>query len=540
MIEADLLIRGGLVYDGSGSAAVEAGIVIKDGKILSISPQYTGKNSDVSPREVLDAGGLTVTPGFIDVHSHSDFTLLADPQAAEGKLFQGVTTEVNGNCGMSGGPLYGPALERRESEFRELGIKPRWNTLSEFLGLIEATQPYMNFATLAGHGNIRGSVIGYADIPTPDEAAMARMLSLMRDAVTEGAIGLSSGLIYPPGVYSATEELCRLAEAGSQAARQGGKNFLYNTHMRSEGDRLIEALEEAVSIGRAAGALNVSHFKTSGPDNWPKLGKAIETLDNARASGLKTTADRYPYTAASTDLDIMLPNWAYEGGAAAELARLKDPSTAKRITEEVLAKKPRWHTAYVSSTPYEADRWMEGRNLEEIAARTGEAPVKTLFGIIIRSEARAGGIFHGMSEENLERIYGLPWVMVGSDSSARAFAGTTAVGKPHPRAFGTFPRFIKRYTIEKRIITLAEAVRRTTSLAANVFGLEGRGLLKPGHSADIAVFASNGRFFDNATFEDPYRKADGLVHLVINGKTVIRDGALTRQRCGKVLRNGRG
>lgn len=534
MSEADILIRGGLVYGGEGAPPVEADIAVKDGKVLSI--QMGGSSG---AKEIIDARGLIAAPGFIDVHSHSDFTLLADPHAAEGKLFQGVTSEVNGNCGLSGGPLYGPALERREAEFVELGIKPRWNNLGEFLALIEATQPFMNFATLAGHGNIRGSVLGYADIKTPDEAAMAKMFSLLGQAVKDGAIGLSSGLIYPPGVYSETGELCRLAKAGKLAAWDLGCNFLYNTHMRSEGDMLIEALEEAVAIGRAAGQLNVSHFKTSGPDNWPKLGKAIETLENAMASGLTVTADRYPYTAASTDLDIMLPNWAYEGGAVAELRRLKDPEISKKIAAEVEAKKPRWNTAYVSSTPFEGDRWMEGKNLEEIASSTGQTPLEALFGIVIRSEARAGGIFHGMSEENLERIYGLPWVMVGSDSSARAFSGITAIGKPHPRAFGSFPRFIKRYTIEKGIIPLTEAIRRTTYLPATVFGLEGRGLLKPGYAADIAVFASGGRFFDNATFDDPYRKAEGLAHLVINGKIVIKEGALTGQRSGKVLRNGR-
>ncbi len=521
-----LLIKNGLVYDGSGGPPKRLNIAVGNSVI-----SCTG---DKEPRagETIDASGLSVAPGFIDTHSHSDFTLLADPHAAQGKLFQGVTTEINGNCGLSGGPLLGEAAERREEDLKELAIKERWNSLSEYLRILEKRRPWMNFATLAGHGNIRGSVVGYKD-KDPSAPGMAEMKRLLVESLQAGAIGLSSGLIYPPGAYSKTGELEALAETGKNASQP----FIYATHMRSEGAKLLEAIEEAIAIGKKAGALHVSHIKTAGKENWGKIDAAINLLEESRAGGLRATADRYPYTASSTDLDTVLPAWAYDGGIDEELKRLKGPDALARIKGQMKTAPDYWRGVYLSNTPVEEDRWMEGRNISDIAAAINMSPADAAIHIIIRSSARAGAIFHGMTEDNLKRFYRLPWVMVGSDSSARDFSGITAIGKPHPRGFGSFPRFIKRYTMEEGLMGLAEAIRRLTSLPAATFGLKARGLIHEGFYADMVVFDPE-KLCDTATFDEPFRKAEGVVHLFVNGAAAIKYGELTGNGAGKVLRHG--
>ncbi len=533
MKKFDILISGGAVYDGSGQPPVEADVGISQGHISLVGGARGGDASFV-----IDAKGLCVSPGFIDTHSHSDFTLLADPLAAEGKLFQGVTCEINGNCGLSGGPIAGAARQQRESDLLEYGITERWESMGQYLDILEKRRLLMNSATLTGHGNLRASVMGYADRePSNDE--LNAMAAHLEESLRAGAIGLSTGLIYPPGAYSRTEELVRLAQAG----RRVYDNFIYTTHLRSEGDNLIEALGEAITIGKAAGRLQVSHMKTAGRRNWGKISEAIGTMEDARASGLRATADRYPYTAASTDLDTILPAWAYEGGSQAELARLRDPAALRKISDEIKKVKdsPYWESVYIASTPNKEDSWMEGKNLAEIAGALGEkqkTPLDVLFHILIRGEVRVQAIFHSMNEDNLRRLYELPWVMVGSDSSARSFSGPSAKGKPHPRAFGTFPRFLKRYTIEERLMSLEEAVRKITSLPADTFGLSGRGMIKEGFVADIAVFDA-GRIADTATFEEPFQKARGVEHLLVNGNAVITGGVLTGRRPGRVLRKGK-
>ncbi len=529
MKKFDILISGGTVFDGSGRPPLETDVGISGGLI-----SFIGRAQKDDASSVVEAKGFYVTPGFIDTHSHSDFTLLADPLAAEGKLFQGVTCEVNGNCGLSGGPLIGAARQQRESDLVEYGIKERWESLGQYLDILEARGLLMNFATLTGHGNLRASVIGYADRAASD-VELNEMAAHLEGSLQAGAIGLSTGLIYPPGAYSRTEELLGLAQAGRRAA---AGNFIYATHMRSEGDNLIEAIQEAVTIGRVAGRLQVSHMKTAGRQNWNKISQAIETVETARASGLRATADRYPYTAASTDLDTILPAWAYEGGSVAELARLKDPATLRKISAGIQKDALYWESVYISSTPNEADRWMEGKSLGEIALAGKKSPLETLFHILVRGEVRVQAIFHSMNEDNLRRLYGLPWVMVGSDSSARSFSGPSAKGKPHPRTFGTFPRFLKRYTIEEGVVGMEEAVRKITALPADTFGLAGRGMRKEGFFADVAVF-DPGRLADTATFEEPFQKARGVGHLIVNGEAVISEGALTGKRPGRVLRKGK-
>lgn len=528
--DADLLIRGGRVYDGTGAAAFEADIIVAGDRIRRI---VRPPAAAVAPaRAVIDARGLSVSPGFIDTHAHSEFTLLADGRA-EGKVLQGVTTEINGNCGLSAAPLYGEAREQREADLAGLGISERWSTLSEYLRILESRCPCLNFATLAGHGNIRASVIGYAGREAGPED-LNRMKALLAETVAQGAIGLSTGLIYPPGVYSDTGELAALCRSI--------RGLIYTSHMRSEGERLVEAIYETLKIGRDSGiAIHISHLKTAGRGHWHKIGQAIGAIGAARAEDVRVTADRYPYIAAATDLDAVLPSWTYAGGAAEELRRLRDPEILARIRQEVLGAHPYpeyWEAITVSSVESSKNRWMEGMSIAAIAERRGSAAVDCLFELLVDEGLRVGAIFHSMTEENLKRFLMLPYMMIGSDSSARSTDGPTRRGKPHPRGFGAFPRFIGRYVREQGLMTLEEAVRRMTLLPATTFGLAERGRVKEGFFADLMVFDEE-RVIDRATFEEPFLLPEGIAAVIVNGRLAAHEGRLTGKAAGRVLRHGR-
>jgi N-acyl-D-amino-acid deacylase len=526
----DFLIRDGKVYDGAGGEPFVADIGLKGERIAFIRKRpdfYDGK-----ARNVIEARGLSVAPGFIDTHAHSEFTLLADHRA-EGKVSQGVTTEINGNCGLSAAPLYGEAREHRESDLMELGIKERWATLDEYLNILRERRPAVNFATLAGHGNVRASVIGYSD-RAPDIGEMLQMQSHLREAVREGAIGLSAGLIYPPGVYAGTEEIVELAKCI--------KGLIYASHMRSEGDGLIEAIEETVRVGRDSGTpVHVSHIKTGGKDNWSKIDRAISVIEKARDEGIHVTCDRYPYTAASTDLDAVLPSWTYAGGSDEELRRLKDPGVRSRIKDEILSKHPEadyWESIAIASVITRANKWMEGKTLSFISDALKESPADLLIDILISEKLRIGAIFHSMNEENLRRFLSLPYVMVGSDSSARSAGGPTYTGKPHPRSYGTFPRFVGRYARDLRLLRIGEAVHKITMLPAETFGLKERGQVKQGFFADLVIFDED-RLADRATFEEPFLKPEGIPYVFVNGTPVVREGSATGLAPGRILLNGK-
>lgn len=516
-----LLLKGGNVFDGTGSPPKPADIGIRGDTIVHVG------NGPKEADETIDLAGLSVSPGFIDAHGHSEFTLLADPRAL-GKLLQGVTTEINGNCGLSAGPLIGEARERREEDLREYGISERWETLSEYLSILERRGPGLNFATLAGHGSIRASVVGYAD-RVPSEKEMGEMKRLLRGTLEAGAIGLSSGLIYPPGVYTTTEELIELARYGKEVSEP----FVYASHMRSETDRLLEAMEETIRIGEGAGVrIHVSHIKTAGRENWHRADGAIALMDEARARGIGVTCDRYPYTAASTDLDSVLPAWAFEGGADEELRRLKDPELRERIKAELPEDEEYWDGVVVSSVPGEPGRWMEGKSIREIAASAGKDLREALLDVLASEGTRVGGIFHGMSEENLWKFLSLPYAMAASDSAARSPDGPTAKGKPHPRGFGTFPRFLKNYPGG-----LSGAVHKSTMLPASTFGLRDRGMIREGLKADIVVFDA-ASLADRATYEKPFEVPGGIVHVLVNGVFAVIEGRPTGRRPGRVLRGG--
>lgn len=529
ILEIDLLIKNGRIYDGTGSGPYYGDIAVAGDTIVCAADNQGVFNK--TAQEIIEAEGLSVSPGFIDTHSHSEFTLLADNRA-EGKVFQGVTTEINGNCGMSAAPLLGDAFEHRETDLNELGIRERWRNFREYFSLIERMGLPINFATLVGHGNIRASVIGYQD-KKPDASELIEMSKLLREAVSDGAIGLSTGLIYPPGVYADTDELIALSSCI--------KELIYTSHMRNEGNSLIEAIEETISIGRGSGiAVHISHIKTSGRLNWPKIDAAVALIEGARAEGLKVTCDRYPYIAASTDLDAVLPAWTYAGGAEEELRRIKDEKISAAIKEEVLLSHPfedYWDGVTISSVNSESNKWMEGRTMAYISERAGKKPIDFLFELLLDEKLRVGAIFHSMNEDNLMRFLKLPYAMIGSDSSARSTDGPTCTGKPHPRGFGTFPRFIGRYSRDLSIMGLSEAIHKVTMLAAETFSLKGRGQIKNGFKADMVIFDEN-RIIDRAGFEDPFMRPEGINYVIVNGRMVLREGALTGVMSGRILKNG--
>jgi len=515
------LIEKGTVLDGSGAGPREINIGIHDDRIVYAGSERIGAERTVNAR------GLIVAPGFIDTHAHSEFTILADGRA-EGKLSQGVTTEINGNCGLSAGPLYGEALTRREADMDELGITARWSTLAEYFALLRKKGVAINFATLCGHGNLRASVIGYKP-SAADDGDLAAMKRLLSEAVGSGAKGLSTGLIYPPGIYSVTSELTSLAVGLPSSG-------VYASHMRSEGDALVESILEIIEIGRTAGVpVHISHLKTAGENNWWKIDEVLRLLETARTAGIRITCDRYPYIAAATDLDTILPEWVYEGGIESELERLKNPETAARIKSDLSSKDDNyWKGIYISSVANPENRWMEGENIFDVASKTGRDIVYALMDLLIRERARTGAIFFSMNEDNLRRFLSLPYLMIGSDSSVRSFSGPTCHGKPHPRGFGSFPRFIGKYTRDKGLVTLEEAIRRTSSLPAATFGLAGRGVISEGAYADIVIFDYE-RITDTATFREPFRRPEGIDYVFVNGSMAVDGGEFTGTLSGRVL-----
>jgi N-acyl-D-amino-acid deacylase len=529
--EIDLLIHDALVFDGSLAGPVRASVGIGADEIV-----YRG-DADLRGNavRVIEAGGLALAPGFIDTHAHSDFTLLADPRAG-GKLSQGVTTEVNGNCGMSAAPLIGRALERREEDLRELGIRERWSTLQEYFGLVEQRGSGVNTANLVGHGNLRGSVVGYDDRrPSPEE--LAAMQGLLSGAVASGAIGLSTGLIYPPGIYSDTAELTALGRVLHE------KDLIYTSHMRSEGMRLQEAVDEVIRIGREADIkVHISHIKTAGELNWHKADAVIGQLLRVRSEGLRITCDRYPYIASSTDLDSILPAWVFAGGNDDELGRLNDPSARKRIEAEIREQVSRpgyWSKIVVSSVGSEKNRWMEGMTVEAIGSRLFMDGLSAFFRIVIEERLRVGAIFQSMHEGNLKKFLSQSFCMIGSDSSARCFDGPTAQGKPHPRTFETFPRLFGKYVREEKLLSLSEAVHKSTLLAAETFGLKRRGRIKNGYYADLVLFDPE-TIADRATFGEPFQQSGGIHSVFVNGVEAVSEGTLTNRLGGRVLRHGGG
>jgi N-acyl-D-amino-acid deacylase len=498
--EFDLVLRRAAVFDGLGGPVREADVGIEAGRVAAVG-------ADLEPGvEEINLAGLALAPGFVDIHSHADATLVDDPRA-ESVIRQGITTIVVGQDGTS----------------RETG---------RFLGLVADLAPACNVATMVGLGSVRAAVVGEADRrATPEE--LDRMVLLVEQGLTEGACGISSGLEYVPGAYATHDELVALADPA------GARGLPYATHMRNEDDRLLEALDEAITVAREARcALQVSHLKAQGPRNWGRMTEALDRIAASRDDGLDVMFDVYPYTAYQTGLPSLFPLWSREGGAGPFLARLGDPATADWIRRETLEKVELiggWNNVMIASAGQGGDRATEGRRLGELAAERNADPYDEAVNLLRQSRATAGMVGFAMSEPNVERALAHPLAMVCSDGGAFAVAGPARRGHPHPRSFGTFPRVLGRYVRQRGALPLEDALRKMTSRPASRVRLMDRGRIAPGAAADLVAF-DPASVLDRATYQDPFQYPDGITMVLVNGLIVLRNGQRTLARPGRALR----
>jgi N-acyl-D-amino-acid deacylase len=523
----DTIVESAAILDGRGAPAFVTDVAIVGDRIALIG--------DLAEREAharVDGRGRTLAPGFIDVHSHSDELWLVDPRCA-GKVLQGVTTEIAGNCGTSAGPLYGEALARRREELRSYRMEPEWQTLHDFFALVERNGVGLNVASLVGLGTTRRCVRGDGDGRLADDELDAER-SLVRAAIEEGALGVSSGLIYTPSRWADLDELVACASV----AREAGMPR-YVSHLRSEGDALLEAVDEALEVARGADvAVQFSHHKAAGKKNWGKVEASLERIARARARGLVAYADVYPYVASWTDLATLLPEDALLGGRDATLARLADPETAAALALRLnLDHDGTWGDVLVSSVGSERNAELAGMRLDAIARRWRLSPARATIRLLLEEKLDPQAIFFTMNENDVATVLSADFACIGSDASARALDGPSAVGVPHPRTFGCFPRVFGRYVRGRKTLELGEAVRRMTSLPAEIFGLRGRGTIERGAYADLVLFDAE-TIVDTATYERPYAYPLGIDAVWVNGKLAARNGATTRERAGRVLRGG--
>jgi len=522
----DLVIRNCVVYDGSGGRPFEGDVAIDGDTIAAVGHLERRRG-----RDELDAAGLAVAPGFVNMLSWATESLLEDGRA-QSDIRQGVTLEVMGE-GFSMGPLTERMKEEVEAQSL-LGHPVEWTTLGEYLEHLERRGVAPNVASFVGSATVREHVIG-ADDRAPSDAELAQMQRLVADAMREGAVGLAAALIYAPAFYARTDELIELA-------RPAG---LYITHLRSEGDALLEALDEFVTIVRSAQVRGeIYHLKVAGRKNWPKLEQLIERVEMEQRAGLELTADMYTYTAGATGLDGAMPPWVQAGGFEAWRMRLQDPDTRLRVAAEMHAPTDAWENMFELAGPEnikllafknEALRPLTGKTLAEVAAERGTAPAETAMDLVVEDGTRVGAAYFTMSEDNLRRILALPWVSFCSDSDAPSAEGRFLQWSSHPRTYGSFARLLGRYVRDEQIVPLEEAVRRLTSLPSRTLRLRRRGLLEPGYAADVVVFDPE-RIHDHATFDAPHRYATGVEHVAVNGTLVLRDGEHTDALPGRVVR----
>lgn len=523
----DVIIQRGSIYDGSGGEAYIGDIGIEGGTI-----QRIGKISSSRGKIIIDANNLAVCPGFIDAHDHTDVSLLVNPNA-ESAVHQGITTLVSGNCGSSPFPIAAEIYEEeKQSLMEQYGIDLDWTDISGFFSKLEEHGMAVNYATFVGQGAVRGASVGFNDRP-PKIEELEKMRHLVEDSMRGGAIGISTGLEYAPGSYAQTEEIIDLCRV---AARYGG---VYATHMRDEGDYLLESLDESITIARSAGLrLQISHFKVAYPKNWHKIDAAIAKVEEAQKEGISICCDRYPYIAGATGLDYNFPLWARQGTTEEFLARLKDPALESRLRAHISEREAKigsWDKVLISSVVTVKNRAFEGKSVLQCAQEAGKSPFDFMRALLIEEKNRVGMVIFMMNEENLERILAHPLVGIGCDGEARAPYGILSRGKPHPRSYGTFPRALGKYVRENKIVSLAEMIRKMTSVPAQNFGFEGRGELKPGHFADIVVFDPD-KIADKATWANPHQYPEGIASVLVNGQVVVMKGEHTGNLSGKVLR----
>jgi N-acyl-D-aspartate/D-glutamate deacylase len=520
----DLLIRGGEVIDGTGAPRVRADVAITNGRVTELGG-FTGRRA----MRMIDARGKIVAPGFIDIHSHSDESMLVN-SAMESALHQGVTLVVCGNCGGSSAPLHGLAAEEADREYSRLGIKRSWSSFYEYTGAVEQNGAAINVCSYVGHGTLRMSVMGAASRP-PTAAELGEMRALLSRAMDEGAIGLASGLIYPPSAYGTTDELTSLCEVVQQ------KGGLYASHIRNEGAQLLEAVEENLEIGRRSKVrVQLSHHKASGQKNWGKVKESVEKIQEARDRGVDVQADQYPYTASSTGLAVTIPNWVHEGGSAKLTERLRDAAVRRRIRDEDTETGRAWDRIAIARARLHPE--YSGKSVAELAQAAGKDPLEWTCDTLVEHEGAVDIVHHSMNEDDVRHVMRQPWVAIGSDSRANAPYGVLSFGKPHPRSYGTFPRVLGHYARDEEVLALEDAVRKMTHLTAKHLRLQGRGKIEIGAWADLVVF-DPARVKDTATYDQPHRYPDGIDQVIVNGAITIDAGETTSERAGKFLRHGR-
>lgn len=526
----DILIQNGQVIDGSGAPPFRGDVAVEAGRIVEI-----GRLEDAEAAVVIEASGCVVTPGFVDMHSHADFSLPVCP-TAESLVHQGITTIVAGQCGASPAPLLAEMREQQIALMDSDDIPLPWDEWSGFgsyLDYLARIGISVNVVPLVGQGTIRTGVMGFGAEPADGEQ-IARMQAEVARAMDEGAIGVSTGLIYPPGSYASTDELIAVTQPAGQ------RDGFYFSHIRGEGATLLQAVAEAIRIGRETGAaVQISHFKAAGQENWPKSAQALALIEQARAEGLDVTVDMYPYIASSTGLSALLPEWAHEGGQEATLERLRDPATRRKMATAMQAEgyvhATGWDKVLISISP--RNRAYEGRTAADLAAEAGQDPFNWAFDTLIETELSLSMVLFSMSEQNRERELRFPVMMIGTDGVGRAVEGPMAKGRPHPRSYGTFPRVLGHYVRERGVIPLEEAIRRTSGLPAQKLRWSDRGLLREGYRADLVVLDPE-TVIDRATFEAPHQYPAGILHVLVNGQLVVHDGAHTGARSGSVLGRG--
>ncbi len=523
----DTIISAATIYDGLGGPPIVTDLAIVDDRIALIGDL---RERDAHVR--VNAISKALAPGFIDVHSHSDELWLADGRC-EGKIRQGVTTEIAGNCGTSVAPLRGLARTYKTDDAAAVGVSLDWRDLDEFFTIVERNGVALNVATLAGLGTIRRSIAGDRDTRLEDDE-LAAACALVRESIEHGALGISSGLIYVPSRYADAREL----DAYAIAARDAGMPR-YVSHIRSEGDDLLGAVDEAIEIGRRTEVgVQLSHHKAAGKTNWGKVHQSLERIAQARASGIVVNADVYPYVAMWTDLDTLLPEDALAGGRDATLARLRDPETSAALALRLeLDHGGTWNDIQISTLRHERYASFAGMRLDEIARHWHLSPARATIRLLAEDELGVQAIFFSMNEDDVATVISAEFVSIGSDASARALDGPTAQGVPHPRTFGCFPRVFGRYVRGRRTLELSEAIRRMTSLPAKQFGLGHRGTIAIGAYADLVLFDAD-RIVDTATYERPYAYPIGIDDVWVNGRGVVRNGVTTRARPGRALRGG--
>lgn len=524
----DTIIKNGSIIDGSGKKAFKADLGIIGNQIKAI-----GDLSSSSADKFIDAKNMLVSPGFIDIHTHTEIELLVNSKA-ESKIRQGVTTEVGGNCGSSPYPLNDKDFENYKKKMKErYDLDVEWKNIDGFFDSLENHKIALNFASFTGHSDLRAFAVGrYDEKPTTEQ--MKLMKEMLAKSMEYGSFGLSTGLEYTPGSYAETPELIELSKT---AAEYGG---IYNTHMRNEDDTIEDAIQEALEIcGKAGIPLEIAHLKVANPNNWHKIDKVLEMIEDARANGLPVTADRYPYNAYATGLSTFLPQWSRQGSNNEIVKRLKDKSQLPKIREYAESRGNRiggWDNVVISAMSKPDNKKYEGMSIKEGAKSESVEPFEFVRNLLIEERTGGGIVGFAMKEENLKKILSQEYVMVGSDGNATAPYGKLGSGKPHPRFYGTFPRVLGKYARDEKLFSFETAVKKMTSMPAEKLGIKKRGYLKKNYFADVVIFDPK-TVIDGATFVNPKQYPKGIDYVIVNGEIVINKGNHTNKLPGNVLRH---